>query len=386
MKKIVPGIDSFISQLVLYKKMRAGLVTNNAATTLSGTKSRLALLQKNFFITKIFSPEHGISAEGEDGTYQHNSIDALTQLPVISLYGNYLLPTAEDLSDIDIVLFDIPDAGCRFYTYLWTMTYVMEACAVNHKPLIILDRPNPISGDISKAEGPMLNETTCSSFIGRWSIPIRHSCTLGELAAYFSVTQKIEVDLTVIPVQNWTRNQLPAANKYWFMPTSPAITTIEAALCYPGTGLLECIQVNEGRGTKNPFTCFGAPWIDADVLLQKLKEKKLPGVVFSPVQYIPAAGLYVQERCNGLSLTITDEYHFLPVQTGIAILQELTALFPEQAKERLYKTVANPTGIGHADKLLGVANSFQLLKEGKMIEVELNNQWEEMIAPYLLYH
>jgi uncharacterized protein YbbC (DUF1343 family) len=254
MAKVLFGIDSLLKQINSFKNVRFGLVTNNAAKTSQGILSRVALLHAGFNITRLFSPEHGLTAQGEDGVYQTDSIDPLTLLPVTSLYGDHLMPTAEDMADIDMLLFDIPDIGCRFYTYLWTMTYVMEACALNNKPLIIPDRPNPIGGDMKKAEGPMLDEKNCSSFIGRWDIPIRHSCTLGELATFFSVTRKIDVDLSVIKSHNWNRNKLASENNYTFVPASPAISSIETALCYPGTGLLEGININEGRGSGKAFT------------------------------------------------------------------------------------------------------------------------------------
>jgi uncharacterized protein YbbC (DUF1343 family) len=165
MKNVLFGLEYLLLRKNKFQRLRLALVTNNAATTSSGESSRVALLKAGFTITKLFSPEHGLTAQGEDGAYQSNSIDSLTQLPVVSLYGDHLMPAAEDIADM--VLFDIPDVGCRFYTYLWTMTYTMEACALYNKPLVILDRPNPVSGDIDKAEGPMLDETNCSSFIGK---------------------------------------------------------------------------------------------------------------------------------------------------------------------------------------------------------------------------
>jgi uncharacterized protein YbbC (DUF1343 family) len=139
MQKVIAGIDNFLEQSALFKNYRLGLVTNNAAFTSERLLSRLALLKNGFNLVKIFSPEHGISVKGEDGVYQNHSTDSKTGLPVISLYGDRLMPTEEDLTDTDVILFDIPDVGCRFYTYLWTMTYVMEACAKYNKQLIILD-------------------------------------------------------------------------------------------------------------------------------------------------------------------------------------------------------------------------------------------------------
>src|SRR5215204_2084440 len=233
MQQVVSGIDIFLQDPEVNKNSRFAIVTNNAAFTSDRILSRLALANKGFNLIKIFSPEHGISVRGADGSFQKNAIDIKTGLPIISLYGDRLMPTEEDLKDIDIVLFDIPDVGCRFYTYLWTMTYIMEACAKYNKQLIILDRPNPISGDLDMAEGPVLDEENCSSFIGRWSIPIRHSCTLGELATYFSNKKVNGLDLKIIPVKNWDRNQIAGIPGFEFYPTSPAIQNISAALIYP---------------------------------------------------------------------------------------------------------------------------------------------------------
>ena len=211
------------------------------------------MLKNGFTLVKLFSPEHGLTASGADGAFQNNHIDNLTNLPVTSLYGDRLAPAEEDLDDIDIVLFDIPDVGCRFYTYLWTMTHVMESCASFNKQFIVADRPNPIGGNMLQAEGPMLDEENCSSFIGRWSIPVRHSCTLGELAKYFAGTKIKSLQLEVIPAGNWQRNQIADDSGLKFIPTSPAIQSLNTALLYPGMGLLEGINVNEGRGTDKAF-------------------------------------------------------------------------------------------------------------------------------------
>ena len=192
------GIDILLKQNPSWKKKRIGLVTNHAATTNKLIPSRKALLDKGFNIIKLFSPEHGLDVKGADGAKMKDGIDTLTNLPVISLYNRKLAPGKKDLMDIDIILFDIPDIGCRCYTYLWTMTYVAEACAKHKKKLIILDRPNPVSGNLQLAEGPILDEKKCASFIGRWDIPLRHSCTLGELALYFNQSKNIHADIEII--------------------------------------------------------------------------------------------------------------------------------------------------------------------------------------------
>jgi uncharacterized protein YbbC (DUF1343 family) len=386
MKKVLFGIDCLLLQKKKFLHSRIALVTNNAATTSNGELSRIALLKAGFSIIKLFSPEHGLTVKGEDGVYQPNNIDSLTQLPIISLYSEHLMPTSEDLADIDMVIFDIPDVGCRFYTYLWTMTYVMEVCVLHNKPLVILDRPNAIGGDIDKAEGPMLDEKTCSSFIGRWNIPVQHSCTLGELATFFAATRIKNLNLDIIKVQNWNRKKIAAEAGWNFVPTSPAIQDTETALLYPGIGLLEGINVNEGRGTDSPFKIVGAPWIDTQQLNIAFTDLQLSGIKSIAINYTPAWGLYAGEICYGLKFSVTDSHSFSPVETGLKLLQLIISSYPEHCKERLYKTVANPSGAGHLDKLTGVYNSFEKIKHRESISAILQpKDWKEIIQPYLLY-
>ena len=382
MQQVISGIDTFLQDPKVNKNSRFAIVTNNAAFTSARILSRLALVNNGFNLIKIFSPEHGISVTGADGSYQKDSLDIKTALPVISLCGDRLVPTEEDLKDIDIVLFDIPDVGCRFYTYLWTMTYVMEACAKHNKPLIILDRPNPIGGNLEMAEGPMLDETNCASFIGRWSIPIKHSCTLGELATYFSNKKMKGPDLKVVPVKNCNRDQLTND----FYPTSPAIKNISTALVYPGMGLLEGINVNEGRGTDKPFLQFGSPWINAEELQVEIDNKSFAGIEIRPCSYLPTDSLYKNEKCYGLELTVTDANKFHPVVFGTYLISILFKLFPHAIKERAYITNVNPSGGGHLDKLLGIQNAFELFRSNTSVETDISDYWPEEIANSLLYH
>ena len=228
------GIDRFLSDHRSLGGRRFGLVTNNSACTSSYVPSRQALLFAGYTITTLFSPEHGLQTSGADGTQMADGIDALTKLPIISLYGEQLEPAKSTLSSIDAVLLDLPDVGCRCYTYLWTLSHVMEACARHGKPLIVLDRPNPVSGILGLAEGPRLNERECSSFIGRWNIPLRHSCTFGELALLWRSTRLPELDLEVIPAHGWRRTMFYHDWSESFVPTSPAIANFEACLGYSG--------------------------------------------------------------------------------------------------------------------------------------------------------
>jgi len=386
MANVLYGIDQLCLQANSFTYKRVALVTNNAATTSGGILSRVALLQAGISVVKLFSPEHGLTAKGDDGAYQDHHVDTITLLPVVSLYGDHLVPAKEEMADIDCVLYDIPDVGCRFYTYLWTMTYVMEACAAFGKPFFVLDRPNPGGGDISKSEGPSLDETHCSSFIGRWDIPVRHCCTLGELAFFFAATRIKNLDLQVFKVQHWNRQQNAAAADWQFTPTSPAIRDLETVLLYPGMGMLEGINVNEGRGTEQAFKIMGAPWINAAQLHHAFTGLQLSGIASAVAEYIPAWGLYAGERCYGLQFTITDAQSFEPVKTGLALLQCIKLLYPLTCRERLYPTVANPLGSGHLDKLTGVYQSFEKLGNMLLTEFDIDKKdWLIRIQPYLLY-
>jgi uncharacterized protein YbbC (DUF1343 family) len=377
------GIDILLQHPEKYKQLHLGLVTNDAALTSSGISSRVALQQKGFQLIRLFSPEHGIARTGEDGILQKDGTDPLTQLPIISLYGDKMAPNEADLAEIDGILFDIPDIGCRFYTYLWTMTHVMEACARYGKTFILLDRPNPIGINLSKAEGPMLNEANCSSFIGRWNIPLKHCCTLGELCRYFAATRLPQLKFDIIPLKNYKRSK--KTPNFEFTPTSPAIQNIETAILYPGMGLLEGINVNEGRGTEKPFQKCAAQWLKNEFLCEKMQKLNISGIVFSITGYTPASGLYAGRFCKGLKWRLTDSNSFKAVKTGIALLQTIMQLHPEHIAERLYITHANPTGEGHLDKLLGVPGSFDKLKRGEKIETDVAEEWAGMIKPYLLY-
>ena len=381
---ILNGIDVFLQHSEVHRNQRLALVTNNAAITSGGKLNRVALLEEGFNVVRLFSPEHGINRTGGDGVAQVNDLDKLTGLQVTSLYGSRLKPSLRDLEGIDLLLFDIPDIGCRFYTYLWTLTYVMEACAEYKLPLIVLDRPNPIGALLARVEGPMLDEEHCSSFIGRWAIPIKHSCTPGELALYFAATRMPTLDLEVVRAENYHRNHT-ALHNFPFVPTSPAMQDVHTALLYPGMGLLEGINVNEGRGTSEPFHICGAPFISGEQLQGALATLSIGGVTVERTAYVPTEGLYKGERCEGIRLTVTDPLILQPVGLGISLLRQLFRLYPKHIQMRLYKTVANPGGAGHLDKLLGLPDSFDLFRSNAEIPTDVKDQWAAMIAPYLLY-
>ncbi|CAF2139108.1 unnamed protein product [Rotaria magnacalcarata] len=384
------GIDILLKQQPSWKLTNIGLVTNNAATTFNGVLSRKALLDAGFNIKRLFSPEHGLDVNGADGDAIKDTFDTVTGLPVTSLYGENLAPSQSDLMNIDILLFDIPDVGSRFYTYLWTMTYVMEAAAQYSKILIILDRPNPISGNLQLTEGPMLDMTT-TSFLGRWPLPIRHSCTLGELAIYFNTTRNIKVSLEIVPCSGWNRNMFQPDWLLPFVPTSPAMQSFESMLLYPGICLLEATNVNEGRGTSLPFCILGAPWIDGTALATAFNRLGHTGVKATNTSYVPREGKYKHETCHGIKLEISAPQEIRSVINGLLIIKLIRTMYPDHFSWRPYPTNVNPSGAFHLDRLLGISNSESLFDLPFLVFIDKIKQmtqihdWKQQISNYLIY-
>jgi len=385
------GIDTLLQNPPPWKHEPIGLLTNHAATTYDGMPSREVLLKHGFGIQILFSPEHGLDVQGADGAKMLDGKDWLTGLPVKSLYNQSFAPDLKDIRSVERIIFDVPDVGARFYTYLWSLTYLLEACASAGKPLIVLDRPNPISGKFELVEGPILQESV-ASFIGRWPIPIRHSCTLGELAIYFNKKYAIGADLEVIPCAGWDRNQFQPDWGSPFVATSPAIQQFEAMLLYPGLCFLEATNISEGRGTDFPFQQFGAPWMDGTVVSKTLYQLFVDEVSYEPVHFIPAAGKLAGQTCQGIRCTLNDPNHFQPVYWGLLLLKVIKDLYPEHFSWNTYPTLANPTGNFHLNKLLGIEGSQQLFQQPmsqflvSISQLTKVKDWEKEMQNYILYN
>ena len=374
------GIDSVIASYPNWRLKRIGLLTNDAAQTSTGVKSRVALLKAGFNITKLFSPEHGIDIKGADGASIEHHVDSITQLPVISLYGSQLFPKESDMEDLDILVFDIPDAGTRFYTYLWSMTYWIQTAVKYAKPVYILDRPNPLGGDLQQmAEGPYLS-TSISSFIGRFNIPIKHQMTLGELAQYFNDTQHWNASLQIIPCIGWQRNMpfVTVTNASQWIPTSPALKSWNACLLYPGLCFLEATNISVARERPYSFEWIGADWMD--VISVKNALSALLG-----------EDLNLEIVDNGLRLTVLEPTSYQSVFVGMMILKIIKDLHPNQFSWSPYPTAVNPTGEKHLNLLLGVENAYALFDlpfETWLIQIQKEirvKDWYTKAYSYLLY-
>ena len=383
------GIDILLQNEPIWKKDRIAMLTNDAARTSSGVISRLALNEAGFNLTCIFSPEHGIHTIGEDGALIQDGLDDLTGLPIISLYGEKYMPSADDLKDIDILLFDVPDAGTRFYTYLWSMTYWIEAAAKYNKQIIILDRPNPLGGNLALSEGPMLDESI-TSFIGRFNIPVKHQCTLGELALYFNTVQHWNANLKVIQCERWDRTQLFFDwNQKWVNP-SPALQNIEATILYPGLCFFEATNISVGRGTSYSFEWIGAPWLKQKEIMMMALNMLGEDYKLEPINL----AIQVENETSsfkGIRMKVKDPYHYPAVMNGLVLLKLMKDLHPNDFKWMPYPTNANPSGENHLSLLLGIQNAEQLfelpLKEWlqNCIKIIKVRNWSHTIAPYLLY-
>lgn len=349
------GVDRLCDDVsVLGGARRVGLVTNDAARLAANVPvhSRVALIEAGVPIVRLFGPEHGLSARADDGAAVRDGVDALTQLPVVSLYGERMRPTPESLTDLDVVLFDIPDVGTRCYTYTWTLYHLMAACEDASVPLMVLDRPNPLGGELGLAEGPVL-ELAHRSFIGEDRIPLRHQLTLGELARLWHRERFPRANLQVIPCSGWSRAMRWDATALPWVPTSPAMPTFASAQLYPGTCLFEATNLSVGRGTDAPFRQIGAPWLDATMVLRALANDAPSGAEFHKVAFTPSIAPYAGERCEGIAISVCDAGVLRPVALGLKLLGVVMAAHRDRFAWAQYPTAANPSGGGHFERLTG---------------------------------
>jgi uncharacterized protein YbbC (DUF1343 family)/CubicO group peptidase (beta-lactamase class C family) len=314
------GLDVLAAQdFAPLRGYRIGLVTNQTGIDARGRRGiDLIANAREVRLQAIFSPEHGIT--GQLDTNVANSRDVATGLPIWSLYGGVRRPTAEMLRGITLLVYDIQDVGARYYTYLTTLVYVMEEAARQQIPVVVLDRPNLITGRV--VEGP-LTDPDLESFTAPHEIPVRTGMTIGEFARMAAAERRIPVSLTVVPVTGWTRGRWYDETGLPWVSPSPNIRSVTQALLYSGIGLLEATNLSVGRGTDMPFEVVGAPWMDGDGLAAALNRRGLPGVRFTGVRFTPTADVYARLACGGIRMTVTDRDAIRPVTVALAVASEL---------------------------------------------------------------
>jgi uncharacterized protein YbbC (DUF1343 family) len=327
-QSVVPGIEVLSEQLPLIRGKRVGLITNH-----SGVDRKLhpgidlLASARGVKLTALFSPEHGIRGAAQAGEKVRSAVDAKTGVPIHSLYGETRRPTPAMLRDVNVLVYDIQDIGSRFYTYISTLGECMQAAAEGKIPFIVLDRPNPLGGEI--IEGPLL-DLAFRSFVGAFAIPVRYGLTPGELAGWIRASLKLDLELSVVKMKHWKRTQWYEETNLIWVPPSPNIPTMTSAIVYPGMCLIEGTNLSEGRGTTTPFEVVGAPWIDGIKLAEQLNAVALPGALFRPVAFTPALSKFSGETCQGVQLHVADRKLFRPLGTALAIIEEIRRNYPDQ--------------------------------------------------------
>jgi len=355
---------------------RFAIITNQTGVDSEGRRTVDLLARRpGMKLVAIFSPEHGLNGNADASV--PDTTDPATHVPVYSLYGATRRPTDAMLRGVDVMIFDIQDAGVRFYTYVTTMAYCMEEAAKHDIEFYVLDRPNPLGGEI--VEGPMLDPDKLS-FTGYFPMPVRYGMTIGELAQMFNAENKIGVDLHVVEMGNWQRDQTYDETGLPWIAPSPNLPNLNAAFLYPGIEILQAGGVSVGRGTETPFEVLGAPWIDAAALAAELNRRQIPGVTFAPAHFTPSHDLYDGEACSGVTLKIISRQELRPMRLGLEIADALHRMYPQQFE--LAKIV----------QLLGSQQTVDQLARGEP-PAEIVAGWSkdlakfrQLRAKYLLYH
>lgn len=374
--KVQTGIDVLEDEnFKSFSGLRVGLITNHSGIDSAGRRT-LNIIYKshNVKLAAIFSPEHGLYSN--DDYNLSSGIEQTTSLPVYNLYGDTKKPTEKMLNGLDALVFDIQDVGVRFFTYITTMGYAMEAAARKGIAFYVLDRPNPISG--SFVQGPIM-EKNLKSFVGYFPMPVRHGMTVGELAKMFKAENKINVKLHIIKMRSYERTDWYDETGLPWVNPSPNLRTLTEAILYPGVALVEGSNVSVGRGTNTPFELLGAPWIHAKELAEYLNNRRIQGVRFMSVDFTPASSRFKNEVCHGVQIILVDRQALDSTALGVEIAAALYKLFPGEFQ--IDKTL----------DLIGARWILQAIKDGQdpcSIVVRWQKPLEEfrkMRSKYLLY-
>jgi uncharacterized protein YbbC (DUF1343 family) len=374
-----PGIEAFVEHPpALVRGKRVGLITNQSGIDRQ-RRSTIDLLGgvRDLTLVALYSPEHGIRGVAE--TRVASTVDEKTGLPIHSLYGDTDKPTPQMLEGIDVLVYDIQDLGVRQYTYESTLALAMQAAAQKGIPIVVLDRPNPVTGTI--LEGNIL-EPAYQSFVGIYPVLSRHGMTVGELARMYNVEQRIGADLTVVPVEGWRRDMWWDETGLPWVNPSPNIRRLDAAIHYPGTVFFEATNLSEGRGTDLPFEQVGAPWLRNTEVVAAMSAMNLPGIRFQAVEYATTqtARKYPGQVLKGVRFILTDRASYRPLATSLLMIDLIRRLHSDQFQW------AGTTVERHG----GSARLRQAIEAGTL--AELLREWEgdqttfrAKRAPYLIY-
>ena len=383
-QRVFTGSEILLNNEKYFNNIKnVGLVVNHTSNIIEINDKNNSIIPEfeNFNLKIIFTPEHGLINNYAAGEYVDDINDY--NIPIISLYGNDFKPDIKHLKNLDAIFFDIQDIGSRYYTYVSTMTNVMEICAKNKIPFYVLDRPNPISG---KVEGPILDKEF-SSFVGMHEIPIRHGMTIGEIALMINEEQWLEdglkSDLHIVKMQGWNRDMYFYDTNLNWIPPSPNIPNIDSAILYSGLCLFEGTNISEGRGTKTPFEIIGSPWLNADKLIEEINFKNLKGLEVSKINFVPKSikgkslyPKYLNEQCNGISITVLNRELINPIELTLNLMSIIKKIHPEEF---------NFIEGNFIDKLYGSNNLRNSIMHNKDINILINSWTNFNNTKYLLY-
>jgi uncharacterized protein YbbC (DUF1343 family) len=381
-ERVRPGIEVLLSDsLHLIRGLRAGLITNHTGRDGEG-RSDIDLLAEHAEVelAALYSPEHGIRGIEEGGAHVQSGTDSRTGLPLHSLYGETLKPTPEMLEGIEVLLFDMQDIGARFYTYVSTMALAMEAAGEAGIPFLVLDRPNPVRGDV--VQGTVL-DPAFATFVGKYPVPMRHGMTVGELARMYVGEFGVDADLHVVPVEGWSRSMTYHETGLPWIPPSPNIPSLESALAYPGTCLFEGTPLSVGRGTDRAFQWVGAPWLDGSMLASALNAYGIDDMRFEAVSFVPrdpGDAKYPDTEVYGVQLIPSSSTYDAP-RVAVAMLVETYRMSGGNWSWRA----------SHFDRLAGTDELRLGIEDGRGLD-DLTTGWDDATAafrarraPYLIY-
>jgi molybdopterin-guanine dinucleotide biosynthesis protein MobB len=384
------GLDVLLRDPRILRGKRIGLLANAASVTSGFVPAARAMTAAGLDVRLLFGPEHGFWGAAQDMEAVESGEPS--RIPVVSLYGTTfddLTPGPEPLAGLDVVVSDLPDVGSRYYTFVWTTALMMKACAARGIPVVALDRPNPLGGEVVEGNLP---EASCLSFVGLYPVPVRHGMTPGEMATFVNREFSLGGDLTVVPMRQAgrapTRREI-AGTAAWVMP-SPNMPTRETALVYPGACLVEGTNLSEGRGTTRPFEIVGAPWLDADAAADAAKSLGMPGVVFRPHLFRPTFQKHAGKICGGVQAHVTDPESFRPFETYLRLVKALRDLDPGSFAWRteIYEYRDDVPAI---DLLAGTARYRELVDRGESLDSWISGfrddeaRFAERRRPHLLY-
>ena len=380
---------------------RFGLLVNQASVD-AGFRYSHELLADRFpgQLVTLFGPQHGLWSEQQDNMIETgHATDPQLGIPVLSLYAESRKPTHEMLEDLDLLVVDLQDVGTRVYTYIWTLSHCLEACAEQGIPVLVLDRPNPLGGQV--IEGTLL-DPAYASFVGRAAIPMRHALTMGEMAGFLNAHMDLGAEVHVQQMHGWTRSMLwPATGRSW-IPTSPNLPRIEGVLLYPGMVLLEGCNLSEGRGTTTPFEVLGAPWLDPEALLTESstggltpgtrfgERGQLPGLHLRPIRFEPTFQKHAGQSCGGLYLHPTAPQALRSYEATLHLLHTIQTLWPKDFAwnpppyeyEETLLPIDILTGSSWLRENLADPEAMDLLGSQQRRDAQT---WLSSIQPHLLY-